>query len=200
MGPGHTQFTRIPSGAWSIAIARVSWTTAPLDAQYAAAFGRGDEAELRGDVHDRPSSAPSEMGNRRPAGEVDARDVHGDDAFPFGGWGTGDRAAARNSGAGNDRVQPAERRDHLVDGGGDLDLITRVGGGAGIEGGQTKSLDIAIDSGNTPTVRAEAFDGGSADPGGSSGDEGARTHAAVLLHGDDDSEVVDQRALAPRAR
>ena len=38
VGPGQTQLTRMPSGPWSIAMARVSEMTAPLEAQYAAAF------------------------------------------------------------------------------------------------------------------------------------------------------------------
>ena len=31
--PGHTQFTRTPSRTWSVAIARVSASTAPFDAE-----------------------------------------------------------------------------------------------------------------------------------------------------------------------
>src|SRR5438874_11193236 len=39
VSPGQMQFTRIFCGPWSTAIAFVSSTTAPLDAQYTAAFG-----------------------------------------------------------------------------------------------------------------------------------------------------------------
>src|SRR5450755_1629144 len=107
-GPWQTQFTRTPSAIWSSAIARVSCTTAPLEAAYAAAPRVPTRPRLEAMLMMLPPPPAIMCGNTYRETQEDAAHVGGRQRVPFVDPGVDNTAEIDDSSVVEQHVDAAE--------------------------------------------------------------------------------------------
>ena len=126
--PGHTQFTRIPSRAYSTAATFASWITAAFVAQYGAACDHAVRPGDRRRQHDRARPLRAHDGHRGPDAVDGTEDVDPERALPVLGGQVVDATVRReHAGVADQHVEAAEALDRQRDHGFDLVEVAHVG-------------------------------------------------------------------------
>ena len=145
--PGHIALTRMLCSPSSMARLLVSPMHPPLGCGVGGAEGEAQEPRGRGDVHDGPSSRAFERRNRPPDAVELAGEVHLHGAAPvFGANRFHPGGRPRDARVVDQHVEPAERRQrvleeridgfrvaHVGEGGGTARLLAALAQGAGID-------------------------------------------------------------------
>ena len=135
-GPGQTQLTRKPSRVWSMARARVSWSTPPFEAQYAAISEAPTMASSDPTLTIVQPPSCAEAANGFAAAEEGAGEVDVDHASPLRKRRLGRRLRELDAGAVHEHVDAPMRLEDVLEEGrhralvGDVDL--------GLHGGEAR--------------------------------------------------------------
>lgn len=146
-------------------------TAAPFEAQYAAAFAAADDPKLRCDDDDRAAPGLTQVRDDGLCRQVDAADIHREDALPLVERRVGDGATAGDARAGDGDVEPAESRGDLVDGTTDVLFLHHTCDRAVVGVDLREPLLVAVDRRDPNTVAPQTAHGCCSDAGGPAGDE-----------------------------